>query len=44
MKLLGVFILLVYFLIGMGIVIALIYLLVRRVEERDKESFEKRKN
>ncbi|MDX2415552.1 MAG: hypothetical protein QNK33_10210 [Bacteroidales bacterium] len=43
-KLFGGFIILLYILGFIAVIIILIYLLVRRVEEKDNETFEKRKN
>lgn len=44
MDLIGGFIIFLYLMGFIAVVIILIYLLVRRVEEKDKETFEKRKN
>ncbi len=40
----GGYIILLYILGFIAVIIILIYLLVRRVEEKDNETFEKRKN
>ena len=44
MGLIGGFIVFLYIMGFAAVVIILIYLIVRRVEEKDKETFEKRKN
>ncbi|MEE4117028.1 MAG: hypothetical protein V2I37_12710 [Marinilabiliaceae bacterium] len=44
MSLIGGFVAFLYIMGFAAVVIILIYLIVRRVEEKDKETFEKRKN
>jgi hypothetical protein len=44
MKVLGGFIILLYIAGIIAVILILLYLLVKRIEEKDKETFEKRDN
>ena len=44
MKILGGFIILIYMFVILFIIAALIYVIIRRVEDHDSENFEKRDN
>jgi len=44
MKILGGFIIFLYLLGVVAVILILLYLLVKRIEEKDNETFEKRKN
>jgi len=44
MKILSAFIILFYILVATAVLVVLIFLIIRRVNERDNETFEKRDN